>query len=94
MYEIKQSWSQALGETKNKKAHRQVMAVESDNTVTVDDKEYKIEDMSDAAKAQLLNIQFVDGQIQQLTNEWAISDTARLGYTGALRGELVKIDNN
>ena len=50
--------------------------------------------MSDDAKAQLLNIQFVDGQIQQLRNEWAISDTARLGYTAALKGELVKIDDN
>ena len=63
-------------------------------SVTVDDKKYKVEDMSDQAKAQLSNIQFVDGQIQQLRNEWAISDTARLGYTAALKGELVKIDGN
>ena len=63
-------------------------------SVTVDDKKYKVEDMCDQAQAQLSNIQFVDGQIQQLRNEWAISDTARLGYTAALKGELVKIDDN
>ena len=58
---------------------------------TVDDDEYKISEMSDAAKAQLANIQFVDGQIRQLQNEWAVSDTARLGYQAALKGELLKI---
>ena len=29
-------------------------------------------------------------QIQQLQNEWAVADTARLGYQAALRGELLK----
>ena len=47
--------------------------------------------MSDDAKAQLSNIQFVDQQVQQLRNEWAVSDTARLGYQAALKGELAKI---
>jgi hypothetical protein len=46
--------------------------------------------MSDDAKAQLSNIQFVDQQVQQLQNEWAVSDTARLGYQAALKGELLK----
>jgi hypothetical protein len=59
-------------------------------TITVDDVEYQLSEMSDASKAQLSNIQFVDGQIRQLQNEWAVSDTARLGYQAALKGELVK----
>ena len=46
--------------------------------------------MSDPAKAQLSNIQFVNQRIQQLQNEWAVADTARLGYQAALRGELLK----
>ena len=58
--------------------------------ITVDSDEYEISKMSDAAKAQLSNIQFVDEQIQQLQNEWAVSDTARLGYQAALKGELLK----
>ena len=84
-----------MSKNKNKKDDGQMPSAETDGaSITVDDKEYKVEDMSDQAKAQLSNIQFVDGQIQQLRNEWAISDTARLGYTAALKGELVKIDDN
>ncbi|GIR44659.1 MAG: hypothetical protein CM15mP54_15130 [Paracoccaceae bacterium] len=30
------------------------------------------------AKTQLPKIQFVDAQLQQLHNEWAVSDTARI----------------
>ena len=77
-----------MSTTKNKKDGEQITSA-----VTVDDKEYKVEEMSEDAKAQLSNIQFVDAQILQLRNEWAVSDTARLGYTAALKGELVKIDN-
>ena len=60
------------------------------NTVTIDGKDYVFEDLSENAKLQLANIQFVDARIQQLNNEWAVSDTARIGYTRALRAELSK----
>ena len=46
--------------------------------VTIDDVEYKIDELSDNAKAQLGNIQFADAQLQQLNNELAVSDTARI----------------
>ena len=59
--------------------------------VTIDDVEYNLEDLSDNAKAQISNINFVDAQLQQLNNEWAVSDTARIGYTNALKAELAKI---
>ena len=32
--------------------------------VKIDDVEYNVEDLSDNAKAQIENIQFVDGQLQ------------------------------
>ena len=67
------------------------MDQESAGLVTIDGVEYKISEMSDDVKAQLSNIQFVDQQVQQLQNEWAVSDTARLGYQAALKGELLKI---
>lgn len=51
----------------------------SEATITIDEIEYKIDDLTENAKAQLANIQFVDAQIQQLNNEWAVSDTARIG---------------
>ena len=59
--------------------------------VKIDDVEYNVEDLSDNAKAQIENIQFVDEQLQQLNNEWAVSDTARIGYTHALKADLEKM---
>ena len=67
------------------------MAEGTDQKITIDEVEYNLSDLSDNAKAQLANIQFVDAQIQQLNNEWAVADTARMGYTSALKAELVKI---
>ena len=60
--------------------------------ITIDGVEYNLDDLSDNAKAQLANIQFVDAQLQQLNNELAVSDTARIGYTNALNAELSKIE--
>ena len=61
-------------------------------TITIDDVEYDLKDLSDHAKAQLANLQFVDAQLQQLNNEWAVSDTARIGYTNALKTEIAKME--
>jgi hypothetical protein len=58
--------------------------------ITIDDVEYSLDELSDNAMAQLTSIQFVDAQLQQLNNEWAVSDTARIGYTNALKAELAK----
>ena len=60
--------------------------------ITIDDVEYNLDELSDDAKTQLANIQFVDAQLQQLNNEWAVSDTARIGYTNAFKAELAKIE--
>ena len=62
--------------------------------VTVDGSEYNLDDLSEKAKAQINNIQFVDSRIQQLNNEFAVSDTARIGYTQALKSELEKIEDS
>ena len=67
---------------------------EISNKITIDDVEYNLDDLSDDAKAQLMNIQFVDAQLQQLNNELAVSDTARIGYTNALKSELAKIEDS
>ena len=70
------------------------MAKGTDQKITIDEVEYNLNDLSDNAKAQLANIQFVDSQIQQLNNEWAVADTARMGYTNALKAELAEVGNN
>ena len=60
------------------------------NIVKIDDQEYDLDTLSDDAKSQLVNLQFVDAQLQQLSNELAVADTARIGYTNALKLELSK----
>ena len=60
--------------------------------LTIDGTEYSIADLSDEAKNQILNIQFVDERIQQLNNELAIADTARIGYSKAIKAEVSKLD--
>jgi len=70
------------------------MAEDTDQKIKIDEVEYNLKDLSDNARAQLRSIQFVDTQIQQLNNEWAVADTARMGYMNALKAELAKIGNN
>lgn len=57
-------------------------------TITIDGTTYALDDLSQQAKETLKSIQFVDAQIQQKQNEWAIADTARLAYTNALKREV------
>ena len=64
------------------------MAVEK---IEMDGEEYDLNDLSDSAKAQVLNLQFVEAQLIQLQNELAVSDTARIGYARALKSELKKL---
>ena len=59
--------------------------------ITIDDIEYDITNPSDDAKAQLVNIQFVNELILQRNNELQIAETAKIGYSRALRRELEKI---
>ena len=59
-----------------------------DQTIKIDGTDYNLNDLSDAVKAQLENIWFCDQQIQQLQSEWAVADTARIGYSNALKVEL------
>lgn len=58
-------------------------------TITIGDTEYATKEMNEKALAQLRGIHFCDKHIQQLNNEWAIADTARLGYLRALRRETM-----
>ena len=60
-------------------------------TVTIDGKEYDTDTLSDQAKATIGSLQFVDARMQQLRNELAIADTARIAYARALKGELEKV---
>jgi hypothetical protein len=56
--------------------------------VTIDNKDYLIEDLSDDAKNQLSSINVVDQKITSLQQEVAIMQTARNAYARALAAAL------
>ena len=61
---------------------------ESERLITIDGVEYPLDGLTENAKQQISNIRFTDSQIQQLNNELAVADTARIGYTNALKAEI------
>ena len=60
-------------------------------TMTLDGKVYNIDDLSENAKVQLNNLEFVNQQILQRNNELQVAETAKMGYTRALKRELEKV---
>lgn len=56
--------------------------------INVDGKDYALDSLSDNAKAQLMSIQAVDRRIENLQEELAILQTARIAYGNALKTEL------
>jgi hypothetical protein len=57
-------------------------------TITIDNKEYEFESLSDKAKAQLSSLQFVDGELARLQAKASVLQTARMAYSKALQDEL------
>jgi hypothetical protein len=56
--------------------------------ITIDDKEYELETLSDDAKAQLDMLISTDKRIVELQRELAIFQTARIAYSRALGDAL------
>ena len=54
--------------------------------------EYDVSNPSEAVQAQLTNINFVDDLILQKNNELQVAQTAKIGYSRALRRELEKLE--
>ena len=63
------------------------------DTVKVNDKEYKLADLSAEAKAQLTNLRVCDVELQRLKAQQAITETARTAYARALDAALPKTEN-
>jgi len=57
-------------------------------TIKIDDKDYDVDKLSDEAKNQLISIQFVDAELQRLTAQAAVFQTARMAYANALKEVL------
>jgi len=58
------------------------------STIKIDNKEYELDSLSNEAKAQLVSIQFVDGEINRLQGQMAAMQTARNTYAKALTSLL------
>ena len=56
--------------------------------ITIDNKEYDLDDLSDKAKEQLASLQFVQNEIKRLEALMAVSRTAMAAYSSALKTEL------
>jgi hypothetical protein len=57
-------------------------------TVTIDNKEYSLETLSDECKAQLASIQYCDQEIARLQVKAAVILTAKNNYIQALEKSL------
>lgn len=59
------------------------------STITIDEKEYDFESLSEEAKSQLQMLQFSDQEILRLNEQLALACTARDAYALALKNMLL-----
>ena len=59
-------------------------------TISIDEIEYELEQLSDEARAQLTSMQFVDGELVRLQAKVAAMQTARNAYANALKELLAQ----
>ena len=57
-------------------------------SIHIDDASYDLDSMSQMAKDQLASLQFVDRELQRLSNEAAVCQTAKAAYIKALKETL------
>ena len=56
--------------------------------ITIDEKDYDVDDLSDEAKAQVVSLNFVDAELNRLQLKIAAMQTARNAYGTALKSLL------
>ncbi len=56
--------------------------------IKIDNIDYELDTLSDEAKAQLTSLQFVDAELQRLSAQTAVLQTARMAYSKALQAAL------
>ena len=56
--------------------------------ITIDNIEYNTEDLTEAGRAQLNSLQFLEGQMQKIRGEMAVYQTAQQAYINALKAEI------
>lgn len=58
------------------------------NTVTINGKDYSLDTLPDAAKAQLNNLRIADREIARLRNQLALAETARRVFARGVAGSV------
>ena len=61
-------------------------------TITINGKEYNLEDLTDNAKQQVANLQFANNEIKKLEGQIGIFKTASSVYSAALNKEIEEIE--
>jgi flagellar biosynthesis/type III secretory pathway chaperone len=61
--------------------------------VTLGEKEYSFEDLTDQGKAIFQSLKFVDKEIAETQSRIAVLNTARTSYMKALQDELPVVNN-
>jgi hypothetical protein len=57
-------------------------------TLTLNNKTYDIEKLSEEGKAQMISLQFVDAELARLNANMAVLQTAKIAYLNALTPHL------
>ena len=57
---------------------------EKTNTITIDDKDYDLDDLSDECKSEIQSLQFCEGEIARLNAKLAVAGTAKIAYQRAV----------
>jgi len=57
--------------------------------IKIEDKEYKLDDLSDFAKSQVASLQFVETKIRETNNLKAILQRAKNSYVKELKTEII-----
>ena len=58
------------------------------DSIKIDDKDYKLENLSEEAKQQLASLNFVQNEIKRLEAQIAVYKTASMAYSKALKDNL------
>lgn len=60
-------------------------------SVTIDNKDYPVDSLSEQARAQIVNLQAVEAEIARLQRQLAFAQTARSAYASVLKDEIAKL---
>ena len=66
------------------------MSDQKEAMLKINDKEYKVSDLSDEAKAQLQSLRFSEAEIQRLKMQLSVTQTVYNAYQNALLTNLPK----